>query len=60
MVSPNGHNATLPRATWLQDWEREAILAYHQDHPDEGYRRLTYMMLDADVVAASPVASTGC
>ena len=50
---PNGHNATLSRATWLQDWEREAILAYHQDHPDEGYRRLTYMMLDVYVVAAS-------
>ena len=51
---PNDHNAALPRGTWLQDWERQAILAYHQDHSDEGYRRLTYMMLDADVVAASP------
>ena len=51
---PNEHNAALPRTTWLQDSERQAILAYHRDHPDEGYRRLTYMMLDADVVAASP------
>ena len=35
-------------------WEREAIVAYYRDHPLEGYRRLTYMMLDADVVAVSP------
>jgi putative transposase len=51
---PNEHNAALPRGTWLQDWEKHAILDYRQDHPDEGYRRLTFMMLDADVVAVSP------
>src|SRR5262249_29062063 len=27
---------------------------FHDRHPLEGYRRLTFMMLDADVVAASP------
>ena len=26
----------------------------HPQHPDEGYRRLTFMMLDQDVVAVSP------
>lgn len=51
---PNQHNGQLPRATWLQAWERQAILDYEQAHPEEGYRRLTYMMLDADVVAVSP------
>jgi len=51
---PNQHNAHQPRATWLRDWERQAILDYQLEHPREGYRRLTYMMLDADVVAASP------
>lgn len=51
---PNQHNAHLPRATWLRDWERQAIVDYQLEHPREGYRRLTYMMLDADVVAASP------
>ncbi len=51
---PNEHNATLPRWTWLQDWEKQAILAYRQGHRDEGYRRLAFMMLDADVVAVSP------
>ena len=29
-------------------------MAFHDLHPLEGYRRLTYMMLDADVVAVSP------
>jgi putative transposase len=51
---PNQHNAQLPRATWLQSWERQAILDYEQEHPEDGYRRLTYMMLDGDVVAVSP------
>ena len=29
-------------------------MAYHDEHPIEGYRRLTYMMMDDDVVACSP------
>jgi transposase InsO family protein len=48
------HNGALPRDHWLHEWEKAAIVAYHQQHSEEGYRRLTYMMLDADVVAASP------
>jgi hypothetical protein len=36
------------------DWERDAIIAYFIQHPDEGYRRLAYMMMDADIVAVSP------
>jgi len=50
----NRHNASLPRKYWLAGWEKEKILAYYAEHPEEGYRRLTYMMLDADVVAVSP------
>ena len=49
----NAHNSPVPRWFWLEDWEREAIVAYRAEHPLEGYRRLAYMMLDADVVAAS-------
>jgi transposase InsO family protein len=30
------------------------IIKYHDDHPLEGYRRLTFMMLDHDIVAVSP------
>jgi putative transposase len=51
---PNRHNATLPRSFWLEDWEKAAIIAFHDRYPLEGYRRLAYMMLDADVVAVSP------
>ena len=49
----NEHNGWIPRDHWLEDWERRAIVDYYGEHPLEGYRRLTYMMLDADVVAVS-------
>jgi len=50
----NEHNGLIPRDFWLLDWERDAIIGYFIQHPDEGYRRLAYMMMDADVVAVSP------
>ncbi len=50
----NCHNGKLPRRHWLRPWEQQAILDYQAQHPEVGYRQLTYMMLDADVVAASP------
>ncbi len=51
----NEHNAWVPRDHWLTaDWEQQAILAFHDRFPLEGYRRLTFMMLDRDVVAVSP------
>ncbi len=34
----------------------EAIIDFQQKNPLEGYRRLTFMMLDADVVAVSPAS----
>jgi transposase InsO family protein len=52
--TPNEHNAIIPRDFWLEDWEKVAIIGFHDRYPLEGYRRLTYMMLDADVVAVSP------
>ena len=48
------HNGQVPREFWLEGWEKVAIVRFHDAHPEEGYRRLTYMMLDADVVATSP------
>jgi putative transposase len=50
----NEHNAWIPRDCWLEGWEEEAIVRFYLEHPREGYRRLTYMMMDADVVAVSP------
>jgi putative transposase len=52
----NEHNGWIPRDHWLTPDEKQAILAFHHQHPLEGYRRLTFMMLDADVVAASPAS----
>jgi len=50
----NEHNGQVPRDWWLEAWEKQAILDYHDRHPTEGYRRLAFMMLDDDVVAVSP------
>jgi len=50
------HNGKIPRDFWLEDWERQAILDFHDRNPLEGYRRLTFMMLDDDVVAVSPAS----
>lgn len=50
----NEHNSWIPRDFWLTSHERQAIIDYYHDNPLEGYRRLTYMMMDADIVAVSP------
>jgi putative transposase len=50
----NGHNGKTPRDWWLEEWEEQAILDFHDQHPLEGCRRLTFMMLDDDIVAVSP------
>lgn len=50
----NEHNGQVPRDFWLEEWEKRAILDFHDRHPLDGYRRLTFMMLDDDVVAVSP------
>lgn len=52
----NEHNGQVPRDYWLEGWERQAIVDYYDRHPLEGYRRLTFMMLDDDVVAVSPAS----
>jgi len=50
----NEHNGQVPRDWWLEAWEKQAILDYHDRHPLDGYRRLAFMMLDDDIVAVSP------
>ena len=42
----NEHNGWIPRDFWLQDWEKQAIINFHLKNPLEGYRRLTFMMLE--------------
>jgi len=50
----NNHNGQIPKRGWIFQWEKDAIINYAKDHPSEGYRRLTYMMIDDDIVAVSP------
>jgi len=46
----------VPRDHWLTDVEIASICNFARQNPLEGYRRLTFMMLDADVVACSPAS----
>jgi transposase InsO family protein len=50
----NQHNGQTPKTHWLLAWEISAIIDYRMAHLDEGYRRLSYMMLDENIVAVSP------
>jgi transposase InsO family protein len=51
---PNQHNGQLPKKHWVLPHERTAILDYCKPRLDDGYRRLTFMMLDANIAAVSP------
>lgn len=48
------HNGKVPRDHWIEPWERDGIIDFFDAHPLDGYRRLSFMMLDEDVVAVSP------
>lgn len=50
----NEHNALVPCDFWSEPSEKRAIIDFHGKDPLEGYRRLTFTMLDQDVVAVSP------
>lgn len=50
----NEHNALVPRDHCITPHERQAIIDFAGEYPLEGYRRLTFMMLDRDLVAVSP------
>jgi putative transposase len=50
----NRHNGHVPKANWLFEHEKEAIVEYAKNNPEEGYRRLAYRMIDDDVVYATP------
>lgn len=52
----NEHNHLVPRDHWLEEWEKAAIVKFFGEYPLEGYRRLCFMMLDRNIVAASPAS----
>ena len=53
----NAHNGKIPRDYWVQDWEKRKIIDFYHEHQTDGYRRVSYMMLDADIVAVSPATT---
>ena len=53
----NQHNGAMPRDFWLSDWEKQAIISFYMEHQQDGYRRLTFMMLDGGIVAVSPAST---
>src|SRR6516162_4845696 len=53
----NEHNGLVPRDHWLEEWEKKAIIEFHHQYPLEGYRRLTFMLLDREIVAVSPAST---
>ncbi len=50
----NFHNGKIHRDFWLEDWEKERIAEFYRQHRTEGYRAVTYRMIDEDVVAVAP------
>ena len=57
----NNHNGKIPKSNWILDWERKEIINYAKKYKSEylynkqeGYRRMTYMMMDENIVAVSP------
>ena len=49
----NEHNGKVPRDFWIEDWEKQKIIEFYHLNPEEGYRRLTYMLIDQGEVAVS-------
>ena len=53
----NEHNGKIPRDYWVQDWEKQKIMEFYRDHEKDGYRRVSYMMLDQNIVSVSPATT---
>lgn len=58
---PNRHNANVPKNNWTLPEEKQAVISYvKENYPlnsmflKQGYRRISYEMLDKNVVALGP------
>ena len=47
----------MPKKNWILNSEKESIIKYAKKHENEGYRRLTYMMIDENIAAVSPAST---
>jgi len=57
----NNHNGQMPKQHWLTPEEKNTIISFarryigtHQYYLNDGYRRITYMGIDANEFACSP------
>lgn len=50
------HNGKIPRDFWIEASEKNDVINYFKEHPNEGYRRLCYMMIDENIVFISPTS----
>lgn len=50
----NRHNGNIPKINQLEEWEKTSIIDFYLTHPLEGYRRVSYMMIDENLVATTP------
>lgn len=50
----NLHNGKVPRDWWVTEDEKEKVIDFHHSNTLEGYRRLTYMMIDQNIAYLSP------
>lgn len=53
---PNNHNGQMPRDYWLTEEEQQTAIDFYLQNQEDGYRRCTYMMMDQNILAASPSA----
>ncbi len=53
----NNHNAKLPKSNWILENEKKLLYEFRKENPSEGYRRLTYMMMDKDITYISPATT---
>ena len=53
----NMHNAKLPKSNFILPWEKAAIIKFYEENREEGYRRLTFRMIDENIVAVSPTTT---
>ena len=53
----NRHNGLIPRMHWILPEEINAIIEFCRDKIQDGYRRLTYMMIDHDIAYVSPATT---
>lgn len=49
----NKHNGQIPRDFWVTEEEKGKVIDYYKTHCEEGYRAITYMMIDKDIVYMS-------